>query len=400
MPSGLINIVSYGADDLYLTGAPQITFFKLVYRRYTNFSKESISIPLDRLDFDSSIEVILPQVGDAVGELYFQFQIPAVSILKSDLDIDIENTLDTTAQDNYNTIINFMKINAQAFRVAYNDSQAVGLPPTVVTNDIIDVFSQFTSSLNTIALYRSILTIANQTLQYDWLDPSRSDISDIINNIAADLAINSTSWTNSQILSRIQLAIQTSLKVQGFFYNQLLAYKNTYQDQISQNASFAWVKRLGHSIIDYIDVNIGGEKIDRHYGDWINIWYELSGNYYQKDIYATMIGDVPKMTTFDKTQKPTYLVTVPLSFWFCRHSGMAIPLIALQYNQVSLTIKLKKIEDCAYVQKNPNIIDPFNTISLTDLWENKGYSLTGSLLVDYIYLDTIERNSLNQHMNI
>ena len=42
MGGGLMQLVAYGAQDVYLTGNPQITFFKVVYRRHTNFSTESI----------------------------------------------------------------------------------------------------------------------------------------------------------------------------------------------------------------------------------------------------------------------------------------------------------------------------------------------------------------------
>ena len=42
MGGGLMQLVAYGAQDIYLTGNPQITFFKVVYRRHTNFSMETI----------------------------------------------------------------------------------------------------------------------------------------------------------------------------------------------------------------------------------------------------------------------------------------------------------------------------------------------------------------------
>lgn len=49
MPGGLIHIASYGNEDLYLTGKPEITFFRIVYRRYTNFAIESIPLNFDDL---------------------------------------------------------------------------------------------------------------------------------------------------------------------------------------------------------------------------------------------------------------------------------------------------------------------------------------------------------------
>ena len=47
MPGGLIQIVAYGAQDLYLTGIPEITFFKFIYKRYTNFAIEFIELDFD-----------------------------------------------------------------------------------------------------------------------------------------------------------------------------------------------------------------------------------------------------------------------------------------------------------------------------------------------------------------
>ncbi|NBO71224.1 hypothetical protein EBV26_12210, partial [bacterium] len=44
---GLMQLVAYGAQDVYLTGNPQITFFKVVYRRHTNFAMESIENPFN-----------------------------------------------------------------------------------------------------------------------------------------------------------------------------------------------------------------------------------------------------------------------------------------------------------------------------------------------------------------
>ena len=47
MGGGLMQLVAYGAQDIYLTGNPQITFFKVVYRRHTNFSMEAIEQTTD-----------------------------------------------------------------------------------------------------------------------------------------------------------------------------------------------------------------------------------------------------------------------------------------------------------------------------------------------------------------
>ena len=94
--------------------------------------------------------------------------------------------------------------------------------------------------------------------------------------------------------------------------------------------SVAWgyVTRLGHALISETKVEIGGSKIDEQYGDWLNIWYELSHKVGQERGYARMIGDVEQLTKVDNNAKPTYVMYVPFQYWFNRNNGLALPLIA------------------------------------------------------------------------
>ena len=74
MGGGLMQLVAYGAQDIYLTGNPQITFFKVVYRRHTNFSMESIQQTINGTStLDSSAtsgSVTVSRNGDLVGRIY------------------------------------------------------------------------------------------------------------------------------------------------------------------------------------------------------------------------------------------------------------------------------------------------------------------------------------------
>ena len=68
-----MQLVAYGAQDIYLTGNPQITFFKVVYRRHTNFSMESIQQTLDgNADFGNSVSATISRNGDLVHRLYLE----------------------------------------------------------------------------------------------------------------------------------------------------------------------------------------------------------------------------------------------------------------------------------------------------------------------------------------
>ena len=71
MGGGLMQLVAYGAQDIYLTGNPQITFFKVVYRRHTNFSMESIQQTFDgTADFGNTVSATISRNGDLVYSVF------------------------------------------------------------------------------------------------------------------------------------------------------------------------------------------------------------------------------------------------------------------------------------------------------------------------------------------
>lgn len=92
--------------------------------------------------------------------------------------------------------------------------------------------------------------------------------------------------------------------------------------------SWGYVPRLGHALIQETKIEIGGSKIDEQYGDWLNVWYELTHKIGQERGYARMIGDVAELKAVDNIAKPTYVMYVPFQYWFNRNNGLALPLIA------------------------------------------------------------------------
>lgn len=237
MAGGLMQLVAYGAQDVYITGNPQITFFKVVYRRHTNFSMEVIDQSLNGSpDFGRRVNVQILRNGDLAMQLY--------------LKVNLKSIVDT-----------------------------------------------------------------------------------------------------------------------GF------------------TGKFAWVRRLGHALIKNIECEIGGSQIDKHYGTWMDIWYELTHTYDQERGIKKMIGDVAELTKLDSkradgTIKDAATLMIPLKFWFCRNPGLALPLIALQYHEVRLNFEF------ADVAKLGVYTSGFNTrlLGMQD----------ASLLVNYVYLDTEERRRFAQ----
>ena len=71
MGGGLLQLVAYGAQDVYLTGNPQITFFKVVYRRHTNFAIESIQQTFSgSVGFGQRVTATVSRNGDLISRAY------------------------------------------------------------------------------------------------------------------------------------------------------------------------------------------------------------------------------------------------------------------------------------------------------------------------------------------
>ena len=402
MAGGLINIVSYGSGDLYLTGAPQITFFKLVYRRHTNFSVESIYIDVGKeLTFGEESEVIIPPIGDAIHKGYLEVIIPEIAIKKSALGLPTTRVSPTELArklDDYNKILKFMALNTGAYRAAYENIHTLNVSPLTVIDSALEQFQDAPIEGSTgVETVKS--TIINN---YSALVSAMPEISGLENNLFVILdnvrndIIGGSAKTKEEIMNIIDNAINNSVKIQNYFFTDIITYKNQVSDQTSENIKFAWVDKLGHSMIDYIDVYIGGERIDRHYGQWIDIWYELTGCREQEEMYFKMIGNVPELTTFDRTSKPEYKLYIPLNFWFNKHNGLALPLIALQYSDVAINIKLAPLSKCCYIER---ILDTGGSevfISLDDIWDDNNYKLNARILMDYVFMEHSERKKFAQ----
>ena len=154
-----------------------------------------------------------------------------------------------------------------------------------------------------------------------------------------------------------------------------------------KGSKFAWVKHLGHAVINSVEVEIGGSKIDKQYGEWLHIWYDLArapGSSIEKG-FEKMIGDVPELTEYNSEEKPEYVLYVPLSFWFNRHVGLALPLIALQYHEVRLHFDFTRVEDLIVTNKAFRQHD-IKQLKMKD----------ALILVDYVFLDSEERRRFAQ----
>jgi hypothetical protein len=207
MGAGIVLLVAIGFQDLFITNDPQVTFFKVMYRRHTNFAIEPLSqyFNTTKVEFGQKISCTLSRVGDLVNKIYFVMDVPAIPI----------NFVDTK------------------FR-------------------------------------------------------------------------------------------------------------------------YAWVKRIGYAILKSIEIDIGGQSIDKQFGDWLNIWSEVSQTNRIK--LDEQIGNVKELYDFTNG-KSSYRIHVPLEFWFCQKIGSSLPIVALQYNEIKINFELENLD-------NVRLIGPTHTIDM------------------------------------
>ena len=135
-----------------------------------------------------------------------------------------------------------------------------------------------------------------------------------------------------------------------------------------------WIDGVGNALVKRADIEIGGHLVDRHYGEWMNIWGELTTPQGKLQGYDKMVGNNTNLPAEEEQH-----LDIPLLFWFCRNPGLALPLVALQNQEVKLKIQL---------ETQANLIQSGTLTTPSDL------NLT--LWVDYVFLDTDERRRFSQ----
>ena len=149
----------------------------------------------------------------------------------------------------------------------------------------------------------------------------------------------------------------------------------------SSGGTCAWTRNIGHVLIKEVELKIGGQRVDKHYGIWMHIWKELTIDANHEDGFNVMIGNTTELTT-PSTSIPARKLYVPLQFQFCRNIGSAIPLIALQYSDVTIEVKTRPFSECYVAASGATVTVP--TLNNMSLW------------VDYIHLDKDERTAFVQ----
>lgn len=172
--------------------------------------------------------------------------------------------------------------------------------------------------------------------------------------------------------------------------------KKIVRDPITNNVigdNFKFVKNLGETLIENYYIYIGGSLIDKQYGEWLHIWNELSINSSKRYGYDKLIGNIPEVylpDPFNRLEHGSVQVEkqrfyVPLTFWFNKNPGLALPLIALQYHEVEIHVVLRPYREIF-------TINEMRPSTWSDYFDSSSIDINPFLEVNYIFLDTYERN--------
>ena len=185
------------------------------------------------------------------------------------------------------------------------------------------------------------------------------------------------------------------------------------------------------NLIKTVEVEVGGQRIDKHYSAWLDIYNEL----FETNINYTKLMNGEKwiedFLSTGNTVTDSTTVFIPLRFWFNRNPGLALPLIALQYHEVKVLIELNEISKLnnsfIVIDNSVNTDDKFTGSQITQYQSGAIPTLVKSttpaqhiteadgsgkkynsvielqcvitnkhLLVNYVYLDTDERRRFAQ----
>jgi hypothetical protein len=208
------------------------------------------------------------------------------------------------------------------------------------------------------------------------------------------------------------LAYRTYLQVTLPEINQSMANNSKTEDT---GVYARWLDFPGHQLISQVEVEIGGQRIDRQYGDWMHIWMQLTLTSEQQRGYFKMIGNTtqltfitdpsfsdidgpcesaaPRQVCAPRNALPETTLYIPLQFWFCRNPGLALPLIALQYHEVRFNIDLRPLEECLWAVSSLSECPGGAKVSTA----YQQSLVAASLYIDYIFLDTDERRRMAQN---
>ena len=143
---------------------------------------------------------------------------------------------------------------------------------------------------------------------------------------------------------------------------------------VDNKLKFAWARKIAYVLIDYVELEISGQVVSKMWGEWLNVLDELNYTNFNSSL-DQYIGNLPELYIPKITSKgiKSYTLYIPMYFWFCNNSGLALPVLCLEYNTIRFNIQINNFDNCA-------IFSPSNYIKVQKYYGN---GILGEPLVQY-----------------
>lgn len=411
MPGGLIQIASYSSQDLTLTGNPQITYFKIVFRRYTNFGIRTVEVAFDNpIDFGTTSTITIPKSGDLLTKTTLKIKLPSFDLteLNNSLTNDIQLT-DPQSLDlqkyylYYDFFINFINKLQNIIITFFNQNNNNSI---TYIQDLKNYILKFIQQDE----YLEFFNIVNFYL-YDGIEPQKINIQNkyintftnaslfYLNNKSVLTYVYENYKESDYSFDLFQFLINANMDIlrelNNVIYNKLISVFS-----IRNIVTLGWTKKIGIFIMDNIEMFIGSNSITSMSSNYIDVYGQL--NYKNTEIYNKMIGNDPTLNNAVIANSEKYLY-IPLPFWFQNNYGLAVPLIALQFNNIQIKIKFRNLIDSVFFDipnvstfTNENIRGKIVDLILSNTINVFNSQLEVTMLLEYTYLDNIERKKFAQ----
>jgi hypothetical protein len=392
MTGGLLQMISSGKQDIYLTIKPEITFFKKVFRRYTNFATELIRIKSDQDTEYNNINTFTINIGDCIGRCYLEIDLPNLYfsdkyitntnyINYKQAQINNTNTMITKWSNYYNNLKGYVDIELQLYRQLMSLLQSVN----ITINGLKDSTNRF--------------NIANKTGKDNYknkIDPtvySKINMTGYINSIDRMVTSvvpnpNPTIYiTIDEITLQLDAMYKNMIRYLTYYNNKVCYFQDRLSILTSPNQiNFNYAEYLGHNFFENFVLEIGGQEITRYTNEilHINQMHSIKEDYMKN--YKEMIGMIPELTTFTTTPKGNYKLLVPTIFWFNKDTGSSLPLVALQYSTVKISVKINPKNKIVCFQNFELMFDKIVTITIDAM---NGYYIDKKLIYRNYTIDSI-----------
>jgi hypothetical protein len=352
MTGGLLQLVTSGRQDIYLTIDPEITFFKKVYRRYTNFSFELKEIIPEQIpQFNNDVSFIMNTYGDALHRCYIEITLPNLHFS----DNLINSTIGAPYFEKKKTDINNLNIQLKKWIELYRNLKGYCDVEIVLYRKLLLILQTENISMNLLNNIVTNFNYVNKATKDDYKNKiaiiDKIDISSYITSINNKLITNDPTKTSSSYILRTTIISEITNRYNNMviyldFYHRRINYYTVLINNKSDNyqINFNYSEYLGHNYFEYFTLQISGIEYVKYYNDFLHInqMHKIKEDYMPN--YLKMIGQTPILNTFDTTQKGGNKIIIPLIFWFCKDAGASLPLIALKYPTITINAKIQNIK--------------------------------------------------------